>query len=583
MRARLLRRSSETAPSFQMTRVATALGLVMALGCDAPGELSLEVTFADAATRDATVAVELTVRAGECESGERLWQRVVRSGEQPTDTPPPLPRGRAYCIEATARDAACAITGRATHASGDAPTGLVTLELVRPDDAPAGCEQSTCVEGVCVERCDEDGAACVAEGVAGVCRAGACCTGCWDGERCMRGTPAAELSAGEYFTCMRAVDGRVACWGSNGQGELGDGTRGGSSGPSWRADPRTIDAPEGTRFSAVTTGVASAYAIDTEGRLWAWGWNERGQLGLGTAAVGVNALSPVEVPHPLGNAWERVEAVRTHADTRGPDLHVCAFSRGELWCWGANGQGQVDPTQPAGSRDAIVASPRRVEGLWGDVAVSQRTTCAVRAEGAGVSCWGDNARGELGTGDDEPRSGVVPVTLPSEALPVVEIAAGSAGFCVRGGAGGDRVFCWGDDDTNLPTPPGTPVRGVDEATALGPIAGSTESRRLALGLSHGGALTDGAPIVWGSNSSGRLALGTAAGAGPFPPGPALAVPGAAATVREIDVGALHTCVRLDDGSLACAGSNQFGQLGVPVAQPTHAEWQRHCPCVDCGS
>src|SRR5690606_38331333 len=155
------------------------------------------------------------------------------------------------------------------------------------------------------------------QGVEGVCRAGACCTGCWDGATCSPGTPAAALSAGEYFTCMLGADGRVACWGSNGQGELGDGTRGGSTGPSWRADPRTIDAPEDARFASIVTGVASAYAIDTEGRLWAWGWNEQGQLGVGDAAIGVNALSPVEVVHPLGNEWESVAAARAHLEARG--------------------------------------------------------------------------------------------------------------------------------------------------------------------------------------------------------------------------------------------------------------------------
>src|SRR5690606_16635074 len=127
-----------------------------------------------------------------------------------------------------------------------------------------------------------------------------------------------------------------------------------------------------------------------------WGWNEQGQLGVGDAAIGVNALSPVEVVHPLGNEWESVAAARAHLEARGSGLHACAFARAELWCWGANDDGQVDPAQPAGSRDAIVGSPRRVEGVFEAVAVAQRATCAVRAGGAGVSCWGDNAHGELG-------------------------------------------------------------------------------------------------------------------------------------------------------------------------------------------
>jgi len=569
--------SSPMPPRARWAVVASCVAL--ALGGCGGDSFSLEVTFADSAARQATAALELTLRAGDCETGEILWQRVLRADEQPSDLPPSLARGRAYCVEAIARDAVCRVTASATSASADAPVGHVTLELVAPTDAPAGCEDATCVEGTCVERCDDEGVACVAGGVSGVCRAGACCTGCWDGETCRPGTPAAEIAAGELFSCLRSVDGRVACWGSNGQGELGDGTRGGSTGPSWRADARAIDVPDGVAFSTVTAGVATAYAIDTDGRLWAWGWNESGQLGLG-AAVGVNALSPVIVAHPLGNAWERVAAVNNYVQAAAPLPHACAFSRGELWCWGANEQGQVDPSQPSASRDPIIASPSRVEGLFEDVALTQGATCVVREDGAGVACWGDNSHGELGTGDDAPRTGIVPVTLPEGALPVAEIAAGVAGFCVRSAV--DRVFCWGDaSGTNLPTAAGTVVRSVDEATALAPIAGSSEERRLALGRTHGGALTGEAPITWGSNVDGRLALGAGAPSGPLPPGATTAFPGPATIARGIATGSAHTCVRLDDGSLACAGSNRVGQLGVPVVQPEYPDWQRYCPCLDC--
>ncbi|MDQ3036220.1 MAG: hypothetical protein M3Y87_27715, partial [Myxococcota bacterium] len=464
----------------------------------------------------------------------------------------------------------------------DAPVGLVTLTLAAPDAGAPGCEGTTCVDGECLERCEVEGAACLSSGAAGVCRDGACCTGCWNGESCLPGTPAVELSAGETFTCMRTGDGRVACWGSNGQGELGDGTRGGTTSASWRADARTLDVPEGTIFSSVVAGVASGYAIDTEGGLWAWGWNRRGQLGLGDAAIDVNAFSPVRVPHPLGSAWDRVVAPHTHDDRIDPDLHACAFSRGELWCWGANEEGQVDPTQAVSARDAIVSSPRRIEGLFADVAITQRATCAILMDGAGVSCWGDNTRGTLGTGDAEPRAGIVPVPLPDDAGRIVELAGGVAGFCARSEVG--RVFCWGDAvATSLPLEPGTLVRAVAEAPTLSmAVAASTEDERLAVGRGHGGALTGGAPWVWGSNVDGRLALGAAAVGSTLPPGPTAAYPGVPATTRELRVGSYHTCARLDDGTLACAGANDLGQLGVPMTRPVEPEWQRYCPCIDCG-
>ncbi len=548
------------------------------LGACAASSVSFEVVFADATQRAASVAVEITLHAGDCNSGDVLWHAVLHDGEQPMDLPAALMHGQAYCVEAVARDASCTVTASATHESAGAPSGMVTLTLVAPATTTA-CDGAACVDGVCAESCDVEDAACTSAGVPGVCHGGACCTGCWNGEACLPGVPAAELTAGERFTCMRSDDGHIACWGSNGQGELGDGTRGG-----WRAAAHSLDLPESagaTVFASVTAGVASGYAIDTEGGLWAWGWNLRGQLGLGPSAVGVNAFSPVRVPHPLGSAWDRVMAPNTHDDPSDPDLHACGFARGELWCWGANQEGQVDPTQSASARDAIVATPRRVEGLFADVALAQRATCAVLMDGTGVSCWGDNSRGTLGTGDTAARTGIVPVPLPSDAGGVVEIAAGVAGFCVR--TDSDRVFCWGDGASNgIPLASASPVRGVEEVTALAePIAGSTEMRRLALGREHGGALTADAPVVWGANPDGRLALGAAALGSTVPPGPSNAIPGPPTIAHELRVGSYHTCLRLDDGTLACAGLNEQGQLGVPVAQPNEPDWQRYCVCVDC--
>ena len=70
--------------------LALALALVvpaLALACGGTEALSIEVTFAEAAVRDATATVELALRAGDCEGGEVLWRQLVRSGEQPTERP----------------------------------------------------------------------------------------------------------------------------------------------------------------------------------------------------------------------------------------------------------------------------------------------------------------------------------------------------------------------------------------------------------------------------------------------------------------------------------------------------------------
>jgi alpha-tubulin suppressor-like RCC1 family protein len=70
-------------------------------------------------------------------------------------------------------------------------------------------------------------------------------------------------------------NGSVWTWGDNDRGQLGTGTRTNAS------SPVKVHVPRGVTFAKVTSGGFASYAIDTTGRLWAWGDNGNGQLGIG--------------------------------------------------------------------------------------------------------------------------------------------------------------------------------------------------------------------------------------------------------------------------------------------------------------
>jgi alpha-tubulin suppressor-like RCC1 family protein len=82
-------------------------------------------------------------------------------------------------------------------------------------------------------------------------------------------------------------NGSVWAWGNNERGQLGDGTRD-SSGV-----PLRVDVPRGVTFVKVSSGGYASYAIDRSGRLWAWGDNKSGQLGTGSGTM--SATEPVSV------------------------------------------------------------------------------------------------------------------------------------------------------------------------------------------------------------------------------------------------------------------------------------------------
>ena len=97
--------------------------------------------------------------------------------------------------------------------------------------------------------------------------------------------PAAKIIAlGEYHSCALETDGTVACWGLNGNGQLGDGTT------TDRASPTAV--PGLSDVAEIALGSAHSCARKTDGTVACWGANIYGQLGDGTTT---DRLSPTAV------------------------------------------------------------------------------------------------------------------------------------------------------------------------------------------------------------------------------------------------------------------------------------------------
>jgi alpha-tubulin suppressor-like RCC1 family protein len=84
------------------------------------------------------------------------------------------------------------------------------------------------------------------------------------------------------------ANGSVWAWGDNDRGQLGNGTRVSSD------VPLRVNVPNGVTFVKVSSGGYASYAIDRSGQLWAWGDNKSGQLGTG------NGLSMATQPVSVG-------------------------------------------------------------------------------------------------------------------------------------------------------------------------------------------------------------------------------------------------------------------------------------------
>ncbi|MFI5176757.1 MAG: RCC1 domain-containing protein, partial [Terriglobia bacterium] len=102
--------------------------------------------------------------------------------------------------------------------------------------------------------------------------------------------PNTNLTEARTRPVMRITTGNVLTWGNNNYGQLGDGTNADKfSGVDVVID--SLGQPL-TNVVAVAAGGGSTYVIKSDGTVWAWGSNQRGQLGDGTI---IDSLIPVQV------------------------------------------------------------------------------------------------------------------------------------------------------------------------------------------------------------------------------------------------------------------------------------------------
>jgi alpha-tubulin suppressor-like RCC1 family protein len=263
--------------------------------------------------------------------------------------------------------------------------------------------------------------------------------------------------------------------------------------------------------------------------------------------------------------------------------HACALLQaGDVWCWGADDQGQI-----LGPADAATCplgpcrpQPVAIPGLPNAVQISAAgdQTCAVDDDG-GVWCWGSNAAGGLGhkaTGDPTcttPDASVPcnpqPTAVAGLPGPATSVASGGAGFaCALVSTG---VYCWGDDTYAELGPAGT--IGVPSPTPQFATGGAST---VAAGFAHVCAVGAGSLSCWGSNTEGELGhpagVGdqTCAGAIPCDSSPhVLNLTG----VTRLHPGSHASCFETI-GGVYCVGANDVGQLGlgsdVPTSSPTLA-------------
>uniref|UniRef100_A0AAR2LBV3 BTB domain-containing protein n=1 Tax=Pygocentrus nattereri TaxID=42514 RepID=A0AAR2LBV3_PYGNA len=233
-----------------------------------------------------------------------------------------------------------------------------------------------------------------------------------------------SLSYGTGPHVVIATAGEVYAWGHNGYSQLGNGTTNHGLTPAL-VSTNLIN----KRVTEVACGSHHTIALTTEGEVYAWGYNNSGQVGSGSTA---NQPTPRRVSSCLQN-----KVVVNIAC--GQLCSMAVLDNGETYGWGYNCNGQLGLGNNGNQQ-----TPCRIAALQGvnivQVACGYAHTLALTDEGF-VYAWGANSYGQLGTGNKSNQA--LPTLINMDKERMVEVAACHTSHTSAAKTQSGQVLMWG--------------------------------------------------------------------------------------------------------------------------------------------
>lgn len=337
-----------------------------------------------------------------------------------------------------------------------------------------------------------------------------------------------EGSAQANSFAMSDLD-RIFSWGINAHGQLG------LNDVTPRSAPVLMAA--GLTFRDCRVGETSSWGKLFTGENYAWGRNQHGQLGVGDVTP---RSSPVAVVGGL--TLKRVEIKESSYGIRGT---------GDMYAWGLNTNGQLGlgDVTPRSSPVAVLGGLKFSEFYTG--ADGENRIFAVDKTNGDLYAWGDNSNGSLGVGNVVPRSSPVAV-LGGLKFTKVAVGDNSAVGIIKTG----ELYSWGVNANGQ--------LGVGDvvprSSPVAVLSGLKFTNVVVLSAGSYLATTeDGTAYAWGENTFGQLGDGTT-----IDKSSPVAVLGGLKFGKIALLPANGSVIAIEKGSdLAYAwGKNSSGELGV---------------------
>ena len=263
------------------------------------------------------------------------------------------------------------------------------------------------------------------------------------------GRTAKKIVAGSIHTCAILDNDTLKCWGSNAQGQLGQGNITNKGNTAGSMGDSLVPISLGTLKTAleISAGLDHTCVILNDNNLKCFGRNDRGQLGKdSTASIG-NAAGQ------MGDSLTNINlgAGRTAvAISSGYSLTCALLDNGLVKCWGRNQSGQLGLDSNVLSKGTAAGDMASLVGISlgfipTKISASRQRSCAMNA--TTMKCWGLNTSGQLlignttAMGDNAGEMAALANINLGTGIVAANISSGWYGSCVI--TTNKRIKCFG--------------------------------------------------------------------------------------------------------------------------------------------
>ena len=321
--------------------------------------------------------------------------------------------------------------------------------------------------------------------------------------------------------------GKLWGWGSNDDGSLGLNDR------TDRSSPTQVPGNWGTKGDA---GYRMAGAVKGDGTLWMWGYNQSGEFGQNNV---VTYSSPIQIP---GTTWATLSF--------GSNSATMTKTDGTMWSVGRNHLGQLGNNSNANRSSPIQIPGTTWSSTYPSSASYRGAVAQVKTDGT-LWAWGYNNYGEQGNSDRTQRSSPTQVGTDTTWLKMGAHYSDAMAAIKTDGT----LWLWGRN--NYGSIGDNTAYNQSKSSPTQIYGGGTDWKNVASGnYTSIATKTDGTLWIWGDNRKGALGLNGPVNAHKSSP---VQVPGT--TWDDVSGGQHFVAAIKTDGTMWAWGNNEYGTLG----------------------